>query len=173
MIFCGTVQGDLTVLSKFRSKSGHVYCKCKCRCGNEKDIREIHIEAKKSTSCGLCGYKEKYPFAHKSWDSMNQRCNNPNSPDYPNYGGRGIKVCLRWLRFIDFFDDMGNPPTDSITGNRFTLDRIDNNGDYTPENCKWSSHTEQSNNKRNNISTALLELRKKGNHYRTVNFKDK
>ena len=79
---------------------------------------------------------------YKSWTSMKQRCNNENAPDYHRYGGRGIKVCDEWLDFVNFYNDMGDRPKD------FTLDRVDNDGDYTPDNCKWSSSKEQTRNRR-------------------------
>jgi len=81
-----------------------------------------------------------------SWRRMKDRCFNPNSKDYPNWGGRGITVCDRWLNsFENFLADMGSRPTA-----KHSLDRIDNDGNYCPENCKWSTKAEQGNNRRNN-----------------------
>lgn len=80
---------------------------------------------------------------YNSWTMMKQRCYNPNRPDYKNYGGRGIKVCQRWLEsFNNFYQDMGIRPPNH------TLDRVNNDRDYCPENCKWSNRSEQNSNQR-------------------------
>lgn len=78
---------------------------------------------------------------YRSWTSMRQRCSNPNHPNYLRYGGRGISVCPEWDCFEKFMRDMGARPKGG------SIDRIDTNGDYTPDNCKWSSAAEQSRNR--------------------------
>ena len=83
------------------------------------------------------------------WCLMKQRCLNPNNKSYPNYGGRGIQVCDRWLEFANFYEDMGKP------SDGMTLERIDNNGNYDPTNCKWATRKEQSNNQQH---TRLIEF---------------
>ena len=92
---------------------------------------------------------------HNIWRNMLDRCLNPNSTSYKNYGNRGITVCNTWLKFSNFYKDMGSRITSS-----HSLDRIDNNKGYCKENCKWSTRKEQARNKRNTRKVTYNKLTK-------------
>jgi hypothetical protein len=162
------VQGDkfnrLTILSiyKERRKPRKILCDVICECGKVKAQTLGHVVSGEVKSCG-CLYvtrweerKEETPNTKtkegKSWLGMKNRCMNEKTPAYKNYGGRGITVCEEWKNsFKKFFEDMGKAPT-----LQHSIDRMDNNGNYCKENCRWATPAEQSQNRRNNISISLL-----------------
>ena len=102
---------------------------------------------------------------------MKSRCKNPKHLHYPSYGGRGIEVCERWRLFENFYADMGDPPT-----SKHSLDRINNDGDYEPSNCRWATQREQCNNQSSNLiveyggkrQTLAEFCRERGLHYRNT-----
>lgn len=114
--------------------------------------------------------KSDYP-EYYVWVAMRQRCRNPKCRIYKHYGGRGIKICKRWEKFENFFEDMGRRPE-----GKYSLDRIDVNGDYEPSNCRWATQLQQVLNRRD-ISNPLGHkgVRKLYNCYQariTVNYKE-
>lgn len=157
--------GRLIVISRVvNNKSNGARWNCLCDCGKEKIVYSDHLRSGNTKSCGclhreLASKRKKIHGYAKTkeynvWKAIKQRCYNPNDTDYHNYGGRGIKVSDRWLNsFENFLDDMGLKPSPE-----YSIDRIDNDGDYEPNNCKWSNQIEQANNKRNNIMVGDIAL---------------
>lgn len=117
-----------------RPHKGHGYCRLHL------DRLKRYGDVNRGLKHGLCSSPE-----YRAWSHMKERCSNIKAQEYESYGGRGIKVCERWLKFENFYADMGDRPS-----NKHSLDRIDNDGNYEPDNCRWATGIEQVLNRRTN-----------------------
>lgn len=155
IITVGQRFGRLTVIDPVVQKDRHSNVKAlfRCDCGSEKVIYVNGVRSGKVKSCG-CLLKEatgKRATTHgrsgtalyEVWEGMKSRCFNKNASNYKNYGGRGIKVCDQWKDFSAFDLDMGASWRQGLE-----IDRINNDGDYEPNNCRWVTHQENSSNTR-------------------------
>ena len=149
----GQTFGYLTVIERLnRDKKLGMLFRCRCECGNERTVPHSNLLTGNTRSCGCLKLRANgLPFrgasrlrAFQTWKHMRERCEDPANKSYPRYGGRGIKVCDGWLRFENFFADMGERPPG------LTLERVDNERDYEPSNCIWADMRRQQNNRSNN-----------------------
>lgn len=150
--------GKWTVISRAENAGHHTMWNCVCDCGKHKKVYATHLTSGLSPSCGCItkGRIGKLNYTHGKcktrlyniWAGIKGRCSNPNVSSYHIYGERGIKICKEWDSSFESFEKwaLENGYKDDLS-----IDRIDVNGDYTPQNCKWSTNKEQSNNTRRTI----------------------
>lgn len=132
----------------WKSNSENSYWECRCDCNNTTTVYGGSLRSGETKSCG-CLRKETHTThgmyetpTYRTWADMIRRCNNPKAENYKDYGGRGIKVCGRWLKFENFFEDIGVRPVG------LTLERKNNELGYSTENCCWATKTQQARNQR-------------------------
>lgn len=153
---CGKL---VAIRSLGEGKNRKVFWLCQCDCGKTVEVKVQLFREEKVQSCGCLNRqpitgsasfthghapRSKVTRTYQTWQGMLQRCTNPLNPKFQDYGGRGITVCERWQTFENFLADMGIRP------NGLSIDRINNDGNYEPGNCKWATRKEQMNNTRSN-----------------------
>jgi len=151
----GKKYNKLTVIREVDRPGKELFYECLCECGNTKVIRGRDVRRGHTESCG-CNFQESikkvrtthgmsFTRPHRAYQNMRKRCDNPNNKSYKDYGGRGITYCDEWKTFEGFWNDMQEGYVDNLS-----LDRIDYNGNYCKENCRWVDMKTQANNTRSN-----------------------
>lgn len=152
----GKTFGRWSVIRESHQVKSMIYWLCRCECGTEKTVFGADLKRGMSNSCG-CLMRELAASrcqshgmhshkAYRSWIELKARCYNEKKEGFKDYGGRGIKVCPSWHDFEGFWRDMGDTWQEGLS-----IDRIDTNGNYEKDNCKWSTPKEQGNNRRTNV----------------------
>lgn len=177
--------GKLLVLRRAENKGKNTAWVCRCDCGNEKDILTYNLTAMKSKSCGCVRGKKLGNFSrthgqshtrlYSVYKGIKQRCLNKNNPAYKYYGGKGVVIDEGWLKDFLVFKDWAYKHNYK-EGKGLSIDRIDPNGNYSPENCRWVSLSKQQNNKLNSFFitidneklTVAEWAQKKGMHHQSL-----
>lgn len=160
--------GKLTVLAyhhKGENRQSHWLCKCDC--GKETIVAGNNFKRNNTTSCGCASieFTKNINLSHglsrsriySTWISMKTRCLNENTNYYKHYGGRGITICDEWVNDFATFNEWA---INNGYSEKLSIDRIDNNGNYEPNNCRWSTQKEQANNTRSNRFTTIYGVTK-------------
>lgn len=161
----GLTFGKLTALDCIRNGNDRLW-RCQCQCGAQRYVVTGSLTAGKTRSCGCAPHRRsglprkvkthgqarhggEMTRTYSIWRKMRARCGNSNDTHYARYGGRGIRVCEPWKKFVQFWQDMGDCPP------HMEIDRLDNDGHYEPDNCRWATRKEQNRNKSDNRMLTL------------------
>lgn len=151
----GHQYGLLIPISFIKNKDSRAWWKCVCKCGKIVSLRAATLRYGSTKSCGCLNSKmttkrnkilkhgKTDTSIYRTWINIRARCENKNSSNYKHYGGRGITICKEWNSFENFYKDMGDRPSPTLT-----IDRIDNDKGYFPQNCRWATKSQQRINQR-------------------------